>query len=93
MMDRSAPIEWEPMLRRVALRQYHACVSLLRRELSIGPEAQTSQSYGEILRRQPIGAIIESAPRPGSSIPPSRFPLSGPAVGERLSDPPSQSPR
>ena len=52
-------------------------------ELSIEPEAQTSQLYRETLRLQPIGAIIESAPRPGSS--------SSPHLGSRSADQQSAS--
>ena len=46
-----------------ALRQYQACVNLLRRELHVEPEEETRQLYRDILRRRPILAATEPSPR------------------------------
>jgi DNA-binding SARP family transcriptional activator len=48
--------------RTAALRQYQACVSLLRREMNIEPEEETRQLYRDILRRRPI--VVPSKPGP-----------------------------
>ncbi len=45
--------------RTAALRQYQACVNVLRRELHVEPEEETRQLYRDILRRQPILAATE----------------------------------
>ena len=50
--------------RGAALRQYQTCCALLRRELRVGPEAETKQLYQDVLRRRPLeGMVAESAPR------------------------------
>lgn len=41
--------------RGAALRQYQACVTVLQRELGIGPEAETRALYQEILRGRSAG--------------------------------------
>jgi len=38
--------------RAAALRQYQACVAVLRKELGVEPEAETKRVYQEILQRQ-----------------------------------------
>ncbi len=48
--------------RTAALRQYQACVSLLRRELNIEPEEETRQLYRDILRRR----LIVAPSKPGA---------------------------
>jgi len=49
--------------RDAALRQYQACVDLLRRELGVEPEAETKRLYAEILqeREQGSSAVEEAA--------------------------------
>ncbi len=68
-----------------ALRQYQACVTLLRRELNIEPEEETRQLYRDILRRHPIGAASEPMPRrPGWSAAVSPPDSDVPFVGREL---------
>jgi DNA-binding SARP family transcriptional activator len=39
--------------RALALRQFHACRALLRRELGVEPSADTRQLYQELLGGEP----------------------------------------
>jgi DNA-binding SARP family transcriptional activator len=59
--------------RDAALRQYQACVDVLRRELGVEPEAETKELYREVLRQRPppveatrpVAAGIAEAPLVG----------------------------
>ena len=70
--------------RTAALRQYQACVSLLRREMNIEPEEETRQLYRDILRRRPT--LIPSKPGPISAGGPAAVSPSNdvPLVGREL---------
>src|SRR5262245_10595535 len=61
-----------------ALRQYQVCVSALRRELGVEPEAETKHLYRELLQRpsgesqhasSPPGPLPRSAPAPAVDAP------------------------
>jgi predicted ATPase len=49
-----------------ALRQYQLCAGVLRRELGVEPEAETTQLYEEILHRRPALAPTSATPSGGS---------------------------
>jgi DNA-binding SARP family transcriptional activator/tetratricopeptide (TPR) repeat protein len=55
--------------RGAALKQYQACVAVLRRELGTEPEAETRQLYQDLLRR-PDGVVPASEARGGQHSPP-----------------------
>jgi DNA-binding SARP family transcriptional activator len=50
-----------------ALRQYQACVNLLRRELGVEPEEETRRLYRDVLGRRPIAGVIEPGLRAAGS--------------------------
>jgi DNA-binding SARP family transcriptional activator len=58
--------------RPLALRQFHACRAVLRRELGVEPGAETRELYGEILRGED-----EPAFRRATAVDPSGLPLDG----------------
>jgi predicted ATPase/DNA-binding SARP family transcriptional activator len=48
--------------RGAALRQYQLCVAVLRRDLRIQPEADTTRLYKEILRQRPERLVVDETP-------------------------------
>jgi predicted ATPase/DNA-binding SARP family transcriptional activator len=48
--------------RGAALRQYQQCVAVLRRDLRIQPEAETTLLYKEILRQRPERLVVDETP-------------------------------
>ena len=50
--------------RGAALRQYRQCVAVLRQDLRIAPEAETTLLYEEILRQRPERLGVDEAPAP-----------------------------
>ena len=59
--------------RDAALRQYQVCVAALQRELAAEPEAETTEVYRDIVRRQTRAAVAPPPPRTTS--PASRTPV------------------
>jgi predicted ATPase/DNA-binding SARP family transcriptional activator len=55
--------------RGAALRQYQQCVTVLRRDLRVDPEAETTLLYEEILRQRPEQLVVDDAPG-GEGLPP-----------------------
>jgi predicted ATPase/DNA-binding SARP family transcriptional activator len=48
--------------RGAALRQYQQCVAVLRRDLRIQPEAETTLLYKEIFRQRPERLVVDDTP-------------------------------
>ena len=55
--------------RASALRAYHQCMRVLRRELAVEPEAATRQLFERILKSQPPAAPVETAAASASILP------------------------
>ena len=62
--------------REAALRQYHLCMDVLKRELGTPPETETTQLHRQILRTRavPPGRAGESSPAGGTAPPPTATP-------------------
>ncbi|MCX6032223.1 MAG: AAA family ATPase [Chloroflexi bacterium] len=50
--------------RAAALRAYHACVTVLQRELEVAPDRATRQLYERLMRTEPAGGETAAAPLP-----------------------------